>query len=98
VAVAQLGFRDLFDVEEGVVLVAQVARGFADSKLLRQTSAERVSTRHDDTVFDAKLEERVAEGVDLSDEVLVRNGNLAVLVTALFLVRDLVFDLEGAGT
>ena len=44
-----------------------------------------------------ELEEGVAHGVDLRDEVLVRNGDLAVLVAALLLVRDLVLDLHGAG-
>src|SRR3546814_1614070 len=40
----------------------------------------------------------VAAGADLRDEVLVRDGDLTVLMAALFFVRDLVLDLERAGT
>ena len=51
----------------------------------------------DDAVFDAELEEGVAAGADLGQEDLVRHRHLAVLVAALLLVGDLVFDLQGAG-
>ena len=39
----------------------------------------------------------MAAGADLRQEHLVRHGDLAVLVAALLLVRDLVLDLERAG-
>ena len=69
----------------------------ADGDLLREAGAERVGAGHDDAVVDAEFEEGVAAGADLREEDLVRHGHLAVLVAALLLVRDLVFDLQGAG-
>ena len=39
----------------------------------------------------------MAAGADLLEEVLVRHGDLAVLVAALLFVRNLIFDLERAG-
>src|SRR4029434_9779859 len=39
-----------------------------------------------------------AAGADLRQEDLVRHGDLAVLVAALLLVRDLILDLQGART
>src|SRR5690606_25444094 len=98
VAVAQLGFGDFFAIQEGVVQVAQVARLFGDGDLLGQTGTQGVGTSNDDTVVDTQLEERVANGSDLGEEISVRNGNLAVLVTTLLLVGYLVLDLDAAGT
>ncbi len=69
----------------------------SDSELLRETRAERVSAGDDDAVVDPEFEERIAHRGELRNEVLVGNGDFAVLVTALLLVRDLVFDLDGAG-
>ena len=70
----------------------------ADGDLLGQASAEAVGAGDDDAVLDAQFHEGVAAGADLGEEVLVRDGDLAVLVTALLLVGDLVLDLQGAGT
>ena len=39
----------------------------------------------------------MAAGTNLLEEILVRHGDLAVLVTALLFVRDLVLDLQSAG-
>ena len=39
----------------------------------------------------------MAAGANFRQEHLVRHRHLAVLVAALLLVRDLVFDLQGAG-
>ena len=88
---------DFLAIQEAVVLVADVAGLVADGDLLRQAGAERVGAGHDDAVFDAQFEERVAAGANLREEHLVRHGDLAVLVAALLFVRDLVFDLQGAG-
>jgi hypothetical protein len=66
----------------------------AEGDLLGEAGAERVGAGDDDAVIDAELEEGVAAWPDLGEEVLVRNGDLAVLVAALLLVRDLVLDLE----
>jgi hypothetical protein len=95
VAAQRVG-RDLLDVEEGVVLVAEVARRLGDGDLLREAGAQRVGAGDDDAVVDAEFEEGVPHGVDLREEVLVRHGDLAVLVAALLLVGDLVLDLDGA--
>ena len=65
--------------------------------LLGQAGAQRVGAGDDDAVVDAQFEEGVAAGADLGEEVLVRNGDLAVLVAALLFVGHLVFDLERAG-
>ena len=88
---------DFLAVEEAVVLVADVARLVADGDLLGQAGAERVGAGDDDAVVDAEFEEGVAAGADLGEEVLVRHGDLAVLVAALLLVGDLVLDLQRAG-
>ena len=97
VAVVQVGARDLFDIEERVVLVAEVAGLGRHGDLLREAGAERVGAGDDHAIVDAELEERVTDRVDLREEVLVRHGDLAVLVAALLLVGDLVLDLDGAG-
>src|SRR5690606_6283595 len=89
---------DVLTVQERVVLVAQVARLVGDRDLLGQASAEGVGTGNDHAVVNAQLQKRVTDRVDLGEEVLVRNGNLAVLVATLLLVGDLVFDLDTAGT
>ena len=68
-----------------------------DGDLLGQAGAQRVGAGDDDAVIDAQFEEGVAAGADLGEEVLVRNGDLAVLVAALLFVGHLVLDLEGAG-
>ena len=88
---------DFLAVEEAVVLVAEVARLVADGDLLRQAGAERVGAGDDDAVVDAEFEEGVAAGAHLREEVLMRHGDLAVLVAALLLVGDLVLDLQRAG-
>src|SRR5690554_1224027 len=63
-----------------------------------QACAQRVSTCNDHTVVNTQLQERVANCVDLGQEVGVRNSYFTVLVTALLLVRNLVFDLDTAST
>ena len=68
-----------------------------DGDLLGQAGAQRVGAGHDDAVVHAQFEERVAHGADLREEVLVRHGDLAVLVAALLFVRHLVFQLNAAG-
>ena len=78
-------------------LIAQVARLVGDGDLLRQVGAQGVGAGDDDAVVDAELEEGVAHRVDLGEEVLVRHRDLAVLVTALLRVGDLVLDLDRAG-
>src|ERR1700748_86787 len=92
IAVVGVARRDLFAVEEGVILVAEVARHPADGDLLGEAGAKRIRARDDDAVLDAELQEGVAAGADLGEEDLVRHGHLAVLVAALLLVRDLVLD------
>ena len=87
---------DFLAVQEAVVLIADVARFVAHGDLLRETGAQRVGTGHDHAVFDAEFEEGVAAGANFRQEHLVRHGHLAVLVTALLFVGDLVFDLQGA--
>src|SRR5690606_23934642 len=47
-------------------------------------------------LVDAELHESIADRADLGEEVLVRNRDLAVLVAALLLVRNLVLDLDAA--
>ena len=94
VAVAQLGLGDLFAIQEGVVQVAQVARLVGHGDLLGQAGAQGVGTGDDHAIVHAQLEEGVAYGIDLGEEVDVRNGDLAVLVAALLLVGHLVFDQQ----
>ena len=65
--------------------------------LLGQAGAQAVGAGDDDAVVHAQFQEGVADGAHLGQEVLVRHGDLAVLVAALLLVGDLVFDLDGAG-
>src|SRR5690606_38845925 len=89
---------DVLTVQEAVVLVAQVARLIGDGEVLGQAGAQGVGTGNDHAVVNAQLQERVANRVDLGEEVGVRNGNLAVLVTALLFVGNLVLDLDAAGT
>src|SRR5690606_14240783 len=96
VAVAQVGGGNFFAIQEGVVLVAQVARLFGHGDLLGQAGTQGVGTSNDHAVVDAQLEESVANGSDLGEEVSVRNGDFTVLVTALLLVGNLVFDLDAA--
>ena len=96
VAVAQSVFGDFFAIQEGVVQVAQVARLFGHGDLLGQAGAQRVGTCDDHAVVDAQFEEGVANGSDLGEEVGVRNGHFTVLVAALLLVGNLVFDLDAA--
>src|SRR3546814_2049496 len=80
-----------------VILVAQVAGFLRHGDLLGKAGTEAIGARHDDAVLDPQFHEGVAAGADLRDEILVRHGDLAVLVTALLFVGDLVFDLERAG-
>ena len=97
VAVAQVGSGHFFAIEEAVVQVAQVARLVGHGDLLGQAGTQGVGTRNDHAVVDAQLEERVANGSDLGEEVGVRNGHFTVLVAALLLVGNLVLDLDAAG-
>ena len=97
VAIAQCVGRHFFAVEEGVVLVAQVARFIGDGDLLGQAGAQRVRAGDDDAVVHAQFQEGVADGADLGQEVFVRHRDFTVLVAALFLVGHLVFDLDAAG-
>ena len=61
--------------------------------LVRPAPSESVRVTMTPSV-DAQLEEGVAAGADLGEEVLVRHRDLAVLVAALLLVGDLVLDLQ----
>ena len=83
-------------IQEAVVLVAQVARLVGDGDLLGQASAQRVGAGYNHAIFYAQLQEGIAHGVDLRQEVFVGNGDLAILVAALLLVGDLVFELDTA--
>ncbi len=96
VAIPGIFGRHFLAIEEAVVLVADIAGLVAHGDLLREAGAERVGAGHDDAVFDAQFEERVAAGANLRKEDVVRHGHLAVLMSALLFVRDLVFDLERA--
>ena len=96
VTVPDVRRRHFLAIQEAVVLVAEITGLVAHGDLLRKAGAERVGAGHDDTVFDAEFEERVAAGTDLREEDVVRHGHLAVLVSALLFVRDLVLDLQGA--
>src|SRR5690606_34620666 len=80
-----VGILDVVAIEEAVVQVAQVTWLVGYSDLLGQTGAQGVGTGNDDAVIHTQLEERVTNGVDLGQEVGVRNSYLAVLVTALLL-------------
>ena len=75
----------------------EVARLVGHGDLLGQAGAQGVGTGNDHTIVHAQFEEGVTHGADLGQEVLVGNGYLAVLVTALLLVGYLVLDLDGAG-
>ena len=66
--------------------------------MLGQACAERVCPGNDDAVINAHFEERIADCADFLAKVLMRNSNLAVLVAALFLVGNLIFDLQRAST
>ena len=98
VAVPGVVGRHFLAIQEAVVLIADVARLVADGDLLREAGAERVGAGHDDAVFDAEFEEGVAAGTDFRQENFVRHRHLAVLVSALLFVGDLIFDLQGART
>src|SRR5690606_27079810 len=98
VAIAQVGSGHFFAIEEAVVQVTQVARLLGHGDLLGQAGAQGVGTGNDHAVVDTQLEERVANGRDLGEEVGVRNGHFTVLVAALLLVGNLVLDLDAAGT
>ncbi|VXC48221.1 hypothetical protein SPHINGOAX6_20100 [Sphingomonas sp. AX6] len=87
---------DLFTIEKRVILIAQVARLLGIGDLLRQARTQRIGARDDDPVFDAQFQEGVAAGADLCEKVLVRHGDLAILMPALLFVADLIFDLERA--
>jgi len=62
----------------------------ADRDLLGQAGAQRVRAGDDDALLDSQLQEGVAAGAHLGQEVLVRDCDLAVLVAALLLVGHLV--------
>src|SRR3546814_17351970 len=88
---------DLFAVEEAVILVAQVAGFLRHGDLLGKAGTEAIGARHDDAVLDPQFHEGVAAGEDLCDEIHVRHGDLAVLVTELLFVDELVFEWESEG-
>ena len=73
------------------------ATSLNECDLLGQAGAQRIGAGDDDAVVDPHLDEGVTAGANLREEVLVRHGDLAVLVTALFFIGDLVFDLQRAG-
>src|SRR5690554_1554196 len=72
--------------------------GVDDGVIVARTGAQGVGTGNDHAVVNAQFQEGVANCVDLGQEVGVRNGYLAILVTALLLVGNLVLDLDAAGT
>src|SRR3546814_14982980 len=76
---------------------SEVTRLAGEGDLLGQAGAEAVGARDDDPVLDPHFHEGIAQRADLLQEILVRHGDLAVLMAALFFVRDLIFDLQRAG-
>ena len=88
---------DVIAIEEPVVEITQITRLLRYRNLLGKACAERVGARHDNAVFHAQLQEGVANRANLGDKVGVGDRHLAVLVSALLLVRDLVFNLDSAG-
>ena len=86
------------DLQEAVVLVRQVPGGLGDRDFLGEPRPQGVSPGHNDSVLHAELEEGVPHGVDLGEEVLVGDGDLTGLVTALLGVAHLVLHLDAAGT
>ena len=93
----RVGFGDLLGLEPLDVLAGQIARALADRHLLGQAGAKAVGSCDDHALVDAQLLEGEAAGAQLFDEVLARDGDLAVLVAALLGVRHLVLDLQAAG-
>ena len=77
--------------------MGQVVRAGGHRDLLGEAGAQGVGARDDHAVIHAQFQERVADRVDLGQEVLVGNRHLAVLVAALLGVGYLVLDLDGAG-
>ena len=66
--------------------------------MLSQTGTEAVRTGDNDAIGNAEFQKCVANGADFLKEILVRHSHLAVLVATLFFIRNLIFDLESAGT
>jgi hypothetical protein len=97
VAMADRAAIDRIAIEEAVVEIADVAGFAGEGDLLGQAGAERIGAGDDDPVVDPQLHEGVAYRADLGEEVLVRDGDLAVLVAALLFVGNLVLDLDSAG-
>ncbi len=88
--------RHFLHIQEAVVLIAQIPRRMAHGDLLGQARAQRVGPRDDNPVIHAQLQERVPARPHLGDEILMRHGNLAVLMPALLFIGNLILDLQGA--
>ena len=88
---------DVIAIEEPVVEITQITRLLRHRNLLGEACTERIGARHDNAVFHAQLQEGVANRANLGDKVGVGDRYLAVLVSALLLVGDLVLNLDSAG-
>ncbi len=90
--------RNFLAIQERIVTVAEVAFFFRVGDLLRQARAERIRAGDDDAVFHAQFHEGVPASADFGDKILMGHRHLAVLMAALFLIGNLVFDLQRART
>src|SRR5690606_22553048 len=89
---------DVVTVEEAVVLVAEVARLVGNSDLLGQIGGQGGGTGDEDSDINAERDEGVRHYVYLGQVLGIGSGYVAILVTALLLVGNLVLDLDAAGT
>src|SRR5690606_16545906 len=92
-----VGAADIVAVEEAVVKIAKIARFVGHCDLLGEASAQGVGAGNNNTVVDTELEKGVANSIDFGEKIGMGNGDFTVLVAALFLVGNLVFDLNAAG-
>jgi len=96
IAMAKVRWIDFVAIEERIVLVCNVASFAGICDLLGQASAERVGAGNDHAIINAQFHEGITDSADLREEVFVRNGNLAILMTALLFIRNLILDLDAA--
>ena len=95
IAILRCARVDFFAIEEAVVQVAKVASFFRDSDLLGKACTQGVRARNDDAIRNAQFEKRVTAGTNFLQKIFVRDGHFAILVATLFLVRNLIFYLQG---
>ena len=91
-------FRYRRKLQEAIVLIPEVTFLRRSRDFLSETCAEGICARDDDSVFDTKLEKGIANCTNFGEKLLVRNGNLAVLMAALLCIRHLVLELNRTGT